>query len=79
MLTHVARAPAELWTDQLQECDSDDDAESIEVAEQKCVLLICAAISLYMATWRLRQPLLRCVAPCLSLRACGHGFTLAEW
>ena len=33
----VARRPAELWTDQLQECDSDDDAESIEVAEQKCV------------------------------------------
>ncbi len=30
------RLCAELWTDQLQEGDSDDDAESIEVAEQKC-------------------------------------------
>jgi len=36
--------PAELWTDQLQECDSDDDAESIEVAEQKCVPLTTTSI-----------------------------------
>ena len=34
---------AELWTDQLQECDSDDDAESIEVAEQKCAPVMWAS------------------------------------
>ena len=34
---------AELWTDQLQECDSDDDTESIEVAEQKCAFC-CPAL-----------------------------------